>query len=210
MGVADKVGSVVLYIARHAEVQKDKEGKMRGLLNDPLDAKGEKQSQELAGLFEGKPLSAIYTDDLKRTKQTALPVAAAQGLEVQIDPELRSWDVGTELEGKSIEANKERIKELKSQPNKVPVAGQSWGDYIQQVRRYFNRYWEKALDATSPILLVIHGSGIQIVWDIIGERELSSAYDQTPLKPSGVAALYLTRSGPQVKILRGAKPSTDE
>jgi broad specificity phosphatase PhoE len=64
MAVSDRIGEVVLYIARHAEIKKDVEGKMRGLLNDPLDAKGEKQAEELAAIFADKPLYAIYTDDL--------------------------------------------------------------------------------------------------------------------------------------------------
>jgi broad specificity phosphatase PhoE len=209
MGVADRIGEVVLYIARHAEVQKDKEGKMRGLINDPLDAKGERQAQELAKLFEGKPLTAIYVDDLKRTRQTAEPVAARNGLKIRFDTELRSWDVGPELEGKSIESKKDEIKRLKSQPDLIPVGGQSWGEYMQQVRRFFARYWEMGLES-GPFLLVLHGSGIQIIWDIVGEMELSSAYDQTPLEPAGVAAIYQARSGPKVKVLRGAKATKDE
>jgi broad specificity phosphatase PhoE len=128
---------------------------------------------------------------------------------MRIDTELRSWDVGTELEGKSIEANKDIIKRLKSQPDLVPVGGQSWGDYLQQARRFFNRYWEMGLES-GPLLLVLHGSGIQIIWDLVGEMELSPAYDRTPLEPSGLAAIYQGREGPKVKILRGAKANKDE
>lgn len=209
MAVSDKVGQVVLYIGRHAEVQKDKDGRMRGLIDDPLNNKGNKQAEELAAIFESKPLNAIYVDDLQRTRQTAEPVAAKKGIKIRFDTELRSWDVGGKLEGKSIEANKDEIKRLKSQPDTVPVGGQSWGDYCQQVRKFFNRYWEMGLES-GPILLVLHGSGIQIVWDLIGAMELSTAYDQTPIEPSGLAALYLGRNGPTVKVLRGAKANRDE
>lgn len=209
MAVTDRIGDVVLYIGRHAEVKKDKEGKMRGLLNDPLDDKGQKQAEELAALFEDKYLSAIFTDDLKRTQQTVQPLAAKKNLTIQVDTELRSWDVGSELEGKSIEANKERIQQLKSQPDTIPVGGQSWRSYIEQVRRFFSRYWTMALES-GPILLILHGSGIQIVWSILGEMELGTAYDNTALEPSGLAAVYLGRNGPTVKALRGSKASKDE
>lgn len=182
---------------------------MRGLLNDPLDPRGEKQAEELASLFKAKQLNAIYVDDLKRTRQTAEPVAAVKGIKIRFDTELRSWDVGTELEGKSIEAKKDEIKRFKSQPDLIPVGGQSWGDYMQQARRAFNRYWEMALES-GPILLVSHGSAIQIIWDLLGALELSSAYDHTPLLPSGVAAISLGRKGPVVKVLRGGKDNPDE
>lgn len=208
MAVADRIGEVVLYVGRHAEVKKDAEGKMRGLLNDPLDEKGRKQAEEIASLFEEKPLYGIYADDLKRTQQTLEPLAARKGLKIRIDPELRSWDVGSNLEGKSIEANKELIRRLKSEPDLIPVGGQSWGNYQQQVRRFFNRYWEQGLE-TGPLLLMLHGSGIQIIWADLGAMDASTEYDATPLEPSGIAALYLGRNGPQVKAIRGAKETVD-
>lgn len=209
MAVIDRMGSVILYIARHAEVKLDKEGKLRGLLNTSLDEKGQRQADELAEIFKDKTLYAAYADDLKRTQETLLPIVAAKGLKMRIDPELRSWDVGSDLEGKSIEANKDLIKRLKSQPDLIPVGGQSWGDYQQQVRRFFSRYWAMGLES-GPILLVLHGSGIQTIWQDIGAMEPDADYDQTPLEPSGLAALYLGRNGPVLKILRGGKENSDE
>lgn len=209
MAVTDRIGEVVLYIGRHAEVKKDAEGKMRGLLNDPLDEKGRQQAEDLATYFKDRPLYAIYTDDLKRTQQTAEPLAALKGIKMRVDPELRSWDVGSDLEGRSIEANEDKIKRLKSQPHLVPVGGQSWGDYQQQVRRFFNRYWEQGLE-TGPLMLVLHGSGIQVIWENLGAMDSSSAYDETPIEPSGLASIYLGRNGPEVKVVRGGKENTDE
>lgn len=209
MAVTDRIGDVVLYVGRHAEVKKDAEGKMRGLLNDPLDEKGRKQAGEIASLFEDKALNGIYADDLKRTQQTLEPLAERKGLRIRIDPELRSWDIGSDLEGKSIDANKDLIRRLKSQPELIPVGGESWGEYQQQVRRFFRRYWEQGLES-GPILLMLHGSGIQVIWADLGAMESSSAYDATPLENSGIAAIYLGRNGPEVKVLRGAKDSLDE
>jgi len=209
MAVTDKVGQVVLYLVRHAEVTKDKEGKIRGLLNDSLNDKGHKQASEIADLFDGKEIRAAYTDDLKRTQQTLQPVAASKGLEIKVDPELRSWDVGSDLEGKSIEANDDEIKRLKSQPWLVPVGGKSWESYLQQIRSAFSRYWQMGLE-NGPILLVVHGSGLQVIWDMLGAMELSAEYDRTPLDNSGVAAVYQTRQGPKLKVLRGANPGIDE
>lgn len=208
MAVSDKIGSIILYIVRHAEIKKDAEGKMRGLLNDPLDAKGEKQAQQLADLFRDRYVSAVYSDDLKRTKQTLEPIAAAKDLVINIDCDLRSWDVGA-LEGKSIEANKDKIKAFKSQPDTIPVGGQSWRDYIEQVRRFFSRYWTMGLES-GPLMLVLHGSGIQLIWQMLGAMEASAEYDQTPLEPAGVAAIYLGREGPVVKVIRGGKRYRDE
>lgn len=208
MAVSDKIGSVILYIVRHAEVKKDVDGKMRGLLNDPLDEKGQKQAQGLADLFRDRYLAAVFSDDLKRTKQTLEPIASQKDLVINIDPELRSWDVG-ELEGRSIEANKDKIKAFKSQPDTIPAGGQSWRSYLNQVQRFFSHYWTMALES-GPVMLVLHGSGIQIIWEMLGAMEASAEYDQTPLEPSGVAAIYLGRDGPMVKVIKGGKRTKDE
>lgn len=71
MAPSDKIGKAILYIARHAEVDEDREGIIRGTLNVQINKKGEKQALALADYFDGIDLSAIYTDDLDRTYHTA-------------------------------------------------------------------------------------------------------------------------------------------
>ena len=208
MAVTDRIGEPILYLARHAEVKRDKEGRMRGLLNDSLDEDGERQAQELAELFNDKYVAAGFTDDLDRTKQTLQPIAAAKDFHMGVDTELRSWDVGSDLEGRSIEANKDTIRMLKSQPDTIPVGGQSWRSYVEQTKRAFSHYWTMALES-GPILLVLHGSSIQVIWEMLGAMAFSTAYDQTPLEPGGVASVYLAREGPRIKVLRGAKETAD-
>lgn len=209
MATEDKIGQCLMYVARHCQIDLDVQEKIRGLQNQGLNAHGEEQAAEMAELFRDIPLSGIYTDDLKRTYHTALPIASVQGLTVTVDPELRSWDVGSDLEGLSIPANEDEIKELKMQPDKVPVGGQSWSDYQDQICRAFARYTDLAMGKENPILLVLHGSGLQILWDHMGLLETSSAYDATPLEPSGVAKVSMGRSGYSVRVLRGAKVMAD-
>ena len=210
MGVADKIGQPLIYMWRHAEVAEDKDGTIRGTTNPELDPKGEKDSLDLAEWFRAIPLSAVYTDDLDRTFQTALPVAESKGLEVVRDPDLRSWDVGPELEGHSIEANKAAIARLKMQPWLVPTGGQSWGSYEVQIDGALDKYLGIALSMPYPIGLCVHGSGIQVLASRMGLKKKDARYDATPIKPAGVCCIYLTRDGLTMRILKGAKTSEDE
>jgi broad specificity phosphatase PhoE len=194
---------------RHATVSADTAGIIRGTLNSGLDDQGEAEAADLADLFEDKPVSAVYSDDLKRTYHTAISIAHCKGLEVVQDPDLRSWDVGPDLEGRSISANEDEIRELKLQPDRIPVGGQSWGDFEVQTIAAFNRYLSKAMAADAPIVLVIHGSGIQVIWDYIGALDKNPAYDATPLENAGVAAISMSRNGYRVKVLQGAKEMAD-
>ena len=68
------------YLVRHAEKTKDKK--------DPaLTEAGEKRAQDLALRLKNVPLTAIYSSDYRRTRDTAAPIAAATGLEVTLyDP----------------------------------------------------------------------------------------------------------------------------
>jgi broad specificity phosphatase PhoE len=210
MGVSDKIGSVLLYGVRHANVAEDKKGTIRGTLNPSIDEKGEKQRDELGEFFEDIALSGIATDDLARTQETVLPIAEAKNLELQVDIDLRSWDVGPELEKKSIETHKQEIIRLKTQPWMVPIGGQSWGEYEGQALTGFYRYLHKGMDSAFPWLIGIHGSLIQVVAVELKFVEKKYEYDATPMEPSGVFAVYLTRQGLMMKILRGEKDVRDE
>lgn len=202
---------MLLYISRHANVGMDSAGKIRGLVNDELDEEGQAQALELRDYFEGIPLSGIYCDDLERTYQTVLPLAEAKAIEITRDIALRSWDVGPELEGKSIDAHAAEIAELKQQPWKIPVGGQAWGIYQDQILTAFDRYSNLAMAMPHPILLCMHGSGISVIACTLGAADPSAEYEHTFLEPAGIAAVYLTRmDGLDMRALKGGKGSEDE
>lgn len=68
------------YLVRHAEKTKDKK--------DPaLTDAGKQRAQDLALRLKDVKLTKIYSSDYTRTRDTAAPVAAAQGLDVTLyDP----------------------------------------------------------------------------------------------------------------------------
>ena len=68
-----------------------------------LTAEGRAQADRLAAVLAPVPLDAVYTSDLNRARETAEPVAAAQGLEPIVVPELREISLG-ELEGQTLAA----------------------------------------------------------------------------------------------------------
>ena len=70
----------VYYLVRHAEKTTEK--------SDPgLTEAGQKRAEDLAARLKDVPLTAIYSSDYIRTRDTAAPIAAAMGLEVKLyDP----------------------------------------------------------------------------------------------------------------------------
>lgn len=195
-----------MYLVRHALVDLDVEDKIRGTQNVPLNEIGEEETAELADFFRDKSISAVYSDDLDRTYHTAIAIAAPHDLAVHKDILLRSWDVGSDLEGHSIDVHKAEIREFKMQPHLVPVGGESWGSAMDRAAEVLDKYTRMALDAPAPIVLVLHGSLLQILCRMIEpDADESSDYDSTPIEPSGVISVSLARSGYRMRILRKEK-----
>lgn len=203
------MGAPILYVVRHAQNDDDAEGRIRGLKDQPLNETGEKQLGALQAFFETRPVLSVYTDDMKRTRATAMAIAATVGCGVETDIGLRSWDLGN-LEGKVLAQHKLEIRDFKTHPDKIPPGGQSWGAFEQQAREAISRAVRRGMEASAPVCIVTHGSLIQIFFQEYGEWDENAEYDHTPLDQAGIAALYLTRDGGQVKTLMGAKPDADE
>lgn len=187
----------------------DVEDRIRGTQNVPLNEEGEREAEQLASFFRDRAISAIYSDDLDRTYHTAIAIAKEKNLAVTKDTLLRSWDVGSDLEGKSIEANRLAIRELKLQPHLIPTGGESWSQCEDRALRTLEKYTQLALSSGAPIVLVLHGSLLQLLWHHMGQEEADHHYDSTPIEPSGVIAVYTTRQGYHTRILRKQKESLD-
>ncbi len=97
------LGACDLLLVRHGESQPAVEGQVfptvGGHADPPLAEEGLREAAAVARRLKDEEISAIYTTTLTRTKQTAAPLAAALGLEVREEPELREihlgeWDGG--------------------------------------------------------------------------------------------------------------------
>lgn len=90
--------SAELWLIRHGESIGNREQIYQGQNDLPLSPLGHQQAallaERLAALQEIHPFSAIYSSDLQRAMQTALPASQAVGLPVIQRSGLREIDVG--------------------------------------------------------------------------------------------------------------------
>jgi alpha-ribazole phosphatase len=85
---------------RHAEPMESARGRCYGNLDVGLSSVGRDQAARLAARLEPIELDAVYASPRTRARDTAAAVAAARGLEVIVDDDLRELDFGT-FEGRT-------------------------------------------------------------------------------------------------------------
>lgn len=79
---------------RHGETEWNASRRAQGQADVALNELGRLQAREAAAHFESVDLTAVYSSDLERAYDTALPIARAHGLEVHSDPAFREIDQG--------------------------------------------------------------------------------------------------------------------
>lgn len=95
-------GGTDLLILRHGESQPAREGEafplVDGHADPPLDPRGHAEAERVADRLEHEEISALYVTPLRRTAQTAAPLAARLRLEPRVERDLREVHLG-EWEG---------------------------------------------------------------------------------------------------------------
>jgi len=91
-------GAADILVIRHGESEAahmDKPFPLVGGHADPeLSENGREQAQRLAERLGKYPIDAIYVTSLRRTAQTAAPLAERLGLTLQMEPDLREVNLG--------------------------------------------------------------------------------------------------------------------
>jgi broad specificity phosphatase PhoE len=84
-----------ILLARHGETDWNREGRLQGWDDRPLNETGREQARELARRLADVPFDAVYASDLGRARETAEIVAEPHGVPVAIDPDLREMHYGS-------------------------------------------------------------------------------------------------------------------
>lgn len=78
-----------ILLIRHGETAWNRERRMQGHIDIPLNEEGQRQARALGAALAAERPDAIWSSDLQRARDTAQAVADAHDLPVQLDAELR-------------------------------------------------------------------------------------------------------------------------
>jgi broad specificity phosphatase PhoE len=85
---------VRLYLIRHGRTNNNVEQVTQGWSDTDLDEIGKAQAKAVAHYFESTPLSQIFSSDLKRSYETALPTGELKAIQIERTPLLRERSLG--------------------------------------------------------------------------------------------------------------------
>jgi len=165
-------GATDLLIIRHGEsapAREDAPAELRDGHADPdLDPVGQEQAGRLADRFADDHIDAIYVTTLRRTAQTAAPLAARLGLTPNVEPDLREVFLG-EWEGAlfrkhTSEGHPLALKMFTEQRWDVVPGAEPIVDFEARVRRGITSI--AAAHADGRVAVVVHGGVIGMIMAI--------------------------------------------
>jgi probable phosphoglycerate mutase len=110
-----------VYLVRHGETDWNREQRLQGVLDVPLNEAGAAQAHRLADQFASLPIACIISSPLVRASVTAAILADACGCPLRIDPRLREVDHGS-WTGLTVPEIGQRFPTLVSNAQLTPAA----------------------------------------------------------------------------------------
>ncbi len=154
-----------VYLMRHGEVANGGEKRYNGHIDVDITENGVRQMHRLAGLMNGKSLSAVYSSDLIRSVKGARIIAEHVGISHTPLRELRERSVGA-WEGLTAEEIKLRFPEEYAAwrtdlLNYRPPGGECLHDVRNRVLPVFKRL--VAAHPDQEIAMLLHGGVNRVI-----------------------------------------------
>ncbi len=135
----------LLFLARHGETDWNRERRIQGWTDVPLNAEGFRQAQALAETLRPLRPRRVFVSDLQRSRQTGEVVSQILGLPLVIDHRLREVHRG-ELDGYLVDIARvqfpEFFQEWERRPYDArPPGGESARDAEGRVRQFLQDWW---------------------------------------------------------------------
>jgi probable phosphoglycerate mutase len=171
-------GSIEVVLVRHgaseAAVEDQPFELLEGQADPALSRDGERQAQAVAEHLAGEPLAGLFVTPLRRTAQTAAPLAAATGLQPVCIPELREVHLG-ELDGGAFRIAVRRrdpiVAEVFAQQRWDVIPGaETMEDFATRTRAGLDRI-VGGLEPGASAAAVVHGGVIgELCRQVTGSR----------------------------------------
>ena len=196
-----------IYLMRHGETDWNKEGKLQGSADIPLNENGIRLAQETAQALKEIPFEAVYSSPLCRARKTAELMRLERQIPIFEDARLKEMSFGR-YEGNSIyqaahDAENPLYKFIREPENFKAQDGENFSDVIARAQNFIDEVLLPAQKEYSTVLITAHGAFIRCFIRCIESRPLSEFWGGIPLKNCCVTVMEL--QGMNIKILEEGK-----
>ena len=169
-----------ICLVRHGETTWNAEKRIQGQIDIGLNAAGLVQARAAANWLSGEPVTALYSSDLLRARQTAECIAASLSLIPKFRTEFRERRYGF-FEGLTYDESRARYPtdylsfETRDPEFVIPFGGESLSQLHERVSAGLQK-----LAADHPgqtVIVVTHGGVLDIVNRLVRGNPLSRARD---------------------------------
>jgi len=152
-----------LIIVRHGETDWNRENRFQGQADPPLNHAGREQAYKLAARLCNVPLTAAFSSDLRRARETAQILTGNRQIPLKLDARLRERRFGL-WEGLTRDEVSSRYPELFAGWKKDPVSytppgGESLAEVYCRVFSFLQ--WLQGEYADGDLLICGHGGSLR-------------------------------------------------
>ncbi len=192
-----------LYIVRHSETDWNRERKVQGRVDIPLNEAGVQLAKATREALKEIPFDLVYTSPLKRARQTAELIAGSFPGEIRSDERLIEMNFG-EYEGWSVlgEETPEKANFLKFFKNPeafVPAPeGESFENLIERMGAFIQELFTDDKLEDKNILIVSHGAAINALLTYIKNNPLEKLWGDSVGKNCSVTKITVNQGSPKI------------
>ena len=148
---------LTILLTRHGETDWNKAGRWQGHADIPLNEKGHQQAAALCQRLQSWPIETVYTSDLQRCVQTAVPLAKALDIQPTLAPIWRERDVG-DFSGMTGDQARDHYPEIWANAVRGMVDPPNGEPFAQVLSRAWQAF-ESVVEAhdTGMVAVVTHG-----------------------------------------------------
>ncbi len=184
-----------LYLVRHGETDWNREQRLQGTLDVPMNGAGVAQACRLADYFSHVPITHIVSSPLIRATATAAILAEACACPLEIDARLREVDHGI-WSGRTLPDIGQEFPSLVRDERLLPEAfAIGRGEQLPDVSRRACEALADLLDAHTGQSVVVVGHGITLaaMWCAATGRDIAQFNECLPPNAGGVVLTFAAR-----------------
>jgi broad specificity phosphatase PhoE len=194
---------LTLYFMRHGETQSSRAGGYCGDLDVDLTPEGHRMAEEFGAAYQSLPWAAVFCSPLRRSKDTAKPLCAAAGLEMQLRDGLKEIAYG-QWEGKTPgEVNRrfhdEYVRWMADAGWNAPTGGERGVDVARRSSGVIEEIERR--HPSGNVLVVSHKATTRIMLCSLLGIDVGRYRDRISMPVASLSIVEMTQQGPLLKTL---------